>query len=161
MLSNSINIHNTSGGGSVSLPLTAFGDLRTAELSPIFQYTFEYTVDNTELTVNNITNGGTVTQADAMAVVTSSTTTNSTACLRSKQHAKYRAGQGGLSRFTALFTTPVAATEQLVGLAGAAGSSTSFENGYMIGYVGTVFGFHRFVNDVLFTIPLSDRKSVV
>ena len=32
-----------------TLPLSAFGDLRTIELSPQFQGSFEYTVDNTDL----------------------------------------------------------------------------------------------------------------
>jgi len=66
------------GSVPVDLPLTAFGDLRTAELTPQFQGSFEYTVDNTELSTNTVVNGGTVTQADAMCVVTSSTTTAST-----------------------------------------------------------------------------------
>ena len=60
----------SAGSNSISnFPLTAFGDLRTAELHPIFQYSFEYTVTNTQLTTNIVTNGGTVTHADAMAVV--------------------------------------------------------------------------------------------
>ncbi len=39
-------------GTIMSYPLTAFGELSVAESSPIFQYSFEYTVDNTELNVN-------------------------------------------------------------------------------------------------------------
>ncbi len=136
-------------------PLTAFGDLRVAQLSPVFQGTFEYTVDNTELNVNTVANGGTVTQASAMAVVGTSTTTASTALLRSRQHARYRAGLGGLSRFTALFTSPVAATEQYIGLADEVGSSAAFKNGFMVGYDGTTFGFHRFQNDVKTTTALA------
>lgn len=134
------------------LPLTAFGDLRTAELTPVFQGTFEYTVTNTEITTTTITNGGTVTQANAMAVVGTSTTTNSTALLQSNQHAKYRAGLGGVARFTGLFTAPVAATEQYIGIADETGSSAAFMNGYMVGYDGLTFGLHRFSNDVKISI---------
>lgn len=137
-------------------PLTAFGDLRVAQLSPVFQGTFEYTVDNTELNTNTVTNGGTVTQASAMAVVGTSITTASTARLVSKKHAKYRAGLGGLMRFTALFTSPVAGTEQYVGLADEVGSSAAFKNGYMVGYDGTTFGLHRFQNDVKITTALAN-----
>jgi len=36
-----------------NLPLSAFGDLRTAELSPVMQNSFEYTVSNTEISWNN------------------------------------------------------------------------------------------------------------
>lgn len=133
-------------------PLTAFGDLRVAELSPQVQLSFEYTVTNTELNVNTVVAGGTVTQADAMAVITTSTTTGSSAQLRSKAHAKYRAGLGGLARFTALFTTGVAATEQYVGIMDEVGSGAAFKNGLAVGFDGATFGFHRFVNDSKVTV---------
>ncbi len=129
------------------LPLTAFGDLRTAELSPVFQVSFEYTVDNPHLNKNVVVNGGTVTQADAMAVISSSTTTASISCLQSTIQAKYRAGFGGMARFTALFENNIAATEQYVGLVDEEGSSEAFKNGYVFGYDGTTFGIHRFQND--------------
>lgn len=133
-------------------PLTAFGDLRIAELSPQFQGSFEYTVANTDLSTNTVVNGGTVTQASGMAVVTTSTTTASSALFESKQHARYKAGLGGLSRFTALFNSPVALTEQYIGLADETGSSAAFKNGYIVGYDGTTFGFHRFQNDSKITV---------
>lgn len=133
-------------------PLTAFGELLTGQLHPIFQGSFEYTVDNTDLNTNTVVNGGTTTQANAMAVMTTSTTTASSALFQSKQHAKYRAGLGGLSRFTALFTSPIAGTEQFIGIMDESGSSATFKNGYGIGYNGTTFGFHRFSNDTLITV---------
>lgn len=134
------------------LPLTAFGDLRVAELTPVFQYSFEYTVGNTELNTNTVANDGTVTQASAMAVVGTSTTTASTACLQTKRHARYRSGLGGLLRFTGKFTSGVAATEQYLGLADEFGSSAAFKNGYMVGFDGGTFGFHRFQNDAKITV---------
>ena len=151
----------TGGVGSATKdlkpPLTAFGDLRVAELSPIFQYSFEYTVDNTELNINETTNGGTITQANAMAIVSSSTTTGSTAHLESKRQAKYRSGLGGLVRFTALFETGgVAATDQYMGIRDEDGSSVIFKNGFAIGYDGETFGFHRFQNDVQISVDLAD-----
>jgi hypothetical protein len=151
----SINIYPESIDRNITGPVTAFGDLRNAELSPILQTNFDYTVDNTEITTNTITNGGTVTQADAMALVGTSTTTNSTALLMSKQVCKYKSGLGGLLRFTSLFTTPVAATEQYIGLADEEGSTVAFEDGYMIGYNGTNFGLHRFKNDTQTTVAQS------
>ncbi len=137
------------------LTVTAFGDLNVAEMSPIMQYSFEYTVDNTELSTNVVTNGGTVTQANSMAVVGTSTTTNSTACLTSRRHIRYRSGQGGVIRFTALFTAGVAATEQYMGFLDEVGSSAAFKNGYVIGFDGTTFGFHRFSNDSKTSVALS------
>jgi hypothetical protein len=139
-----------------SLPQTAFGELLVGQLSPQFQGSFEYTVNNTDLNTNTVENGGTVTQAAAMAVMTTSTTTASTALFKSKQHAKYRAGFGGLDKFTALFTSPVAGTEQYIGLADEVGSSATFKNGYIIGYDGITFGFHRFQNDTKFITALAD-----
>ena len=133
-------------------PKTAFGELLVGELHPQFQGAFEYTVDNDDLNTNTEVNGGTVTQADGMAVVGSSTTTTSTALFQSKQHAKYRPGLGGVSRFTALFTSPIAGTEQYIGIMDETGSSQAFKNGYGIGYNGTTFGFQRWVNDALVTI---------
>ena len=137
-------------------PKTAFGELLVGQLSPQFQGSFEYTVDNTDLNINTEVSDGTVTQASGMAVLTSSTTTASTALFQSKQHARYRAGLGGVDRFTALFTDPVAATEQYVGLADETGSSAAFKNGYMIGYDGIDFGFHRFQNDTKISISITD-----
>lgn len=135
---------------------TAFGELLVGQLYPQFQGSFEYTVDNTDLNTNTTVNGGTVTQSLAMSVIGSSTTTASTALLTSKQHAKYRAGLGGISRFTALFTAGVTATEQYIGLADEVGSSSAFKNGYMLGFDGVTFGFHRFQNDTKISVNLSD-----
>lgn len=135
---------------------TAFGELLVAQLSPIFQNSFEYTVSNTALNKNTTVNGGTVTQATAMAVVGTSTTTASSAELKSETHAKYRAGMGGVLRFTSLFTSPVAVTEQYVGIMDEAGSSQAFKNGYGVGHNGTTFGFHRWSNDTLTTVAQSD-----
>ncbi|MCK5128158.1 MAG: hypothetical protein KAR42_18020 [candidate division Zixibacteria bacterium] len=131
---------------------TAFGEDVVGQLFPQFQGSFEYTVSNTDLNTNSVANGGTVTQAQAMAVVGTSTTTASTALLQSQQHAKYKPGLGGLLRFTALFTEPVAGTEQLIGIVDGNGGSAAFNNGFVFGYIGTTFGVHRFQNDVLTTV---------
>lgn len=150
------NVH-TSGDGhmAIDVPLTAFGDLRVAELSPIQQISFEYTVTNADIGTVEVTNSGTVTQADAMCVVTTGTTTGSTAEWETTHNAKYRAGLGGLFRGTAMFTQGVAGTEQMLGIADIEGVSASHKNGYGVGYSGTEFGFMRWQNDVLFFTPLS------
>lgn len=140
----------------LSNSLSAFGEPIVAMLHPVIQGTFEYTVDNHDLTKNVVVNDGTVTQALGMAVCTTSTTTGSSACLVSKQHARYHAGFGGRLRCTALFTSPIAGTEQYVGLMDEVGSSEAFKNGYGIGYDGITFGVQRWRNDKLFTIALAD-----
>ena len=143
------------GRVKITGPVTRFGELLVGELHPQFQGSFEYTVSNTDLNTNTKTNGGTITQASAMALVGTSATTASTALLQSKQHARYKSGLGGVIRFTALFTTPVAVTEQYIGIADELGSSAAFKNGYMLGFDGLDFGFHRFQNDVKITIKQS------
>ena len=138
-----------------ALPLTAFGDLRTAEISPVYQISFEYSVTNTEIGKIEVAGSGAVTQADAMVVATTGTTTASDAEWKTTHNVKYKAGMGGLMRFTALFTPGVAGTEQMVGLADEDGSSASHKNGYAVGYNGSVFSFMRWQNDVLFPIAQS------
>lgn len=138
------------------LPLTAFGDLRVAELSPIFQGSFEYTVDNTDLNINTSVNGATMSQASGMGIARTSTTIGSSQLFRTKQHARYKSGQGGLLRFTLLNTPGIAGTEQYIGLSDEIGSSSAFKNGYMLGFDGETFGYHRFQNDIKTTKPLSE-----
>lgn len=138
-----------------NLPETAFGDLRVAELTPQFQGSFEYTVDNTEISSNTVTGGGSVTQSNAMAVIGTSSTTASSALLKSKRHAKYRAGFGGLMRFTALFQNNSASTEQYFGVLDEAGSGAAFKNGLAVGFDGETFGYHRFASDVKYTTDIT------
>ena len=141
---------------SSSLPLTAFDDLRVAELTPIVQYSFEYTVTNTDLGIIEVAGSGAVTQANAMCVVSTGTTTSSTAEWESSRHVKYKSGLGGSNRFTAMFTAGVAGTEQMVGLADTEGASASHVNGFAVGYDGANFAFLRYQNDVLFPIHQTD-----
>jgi len=143
------------GGLQVNLPLSAFGDMRTAELSPVLQVTFDATVTNTEIGTIELAGSGAVSQENSMVKVTSGTTTASTAEWETSKHAKYRAGLGGLMRFTAMFTAGIAGTEQMVGLADTEGSSASHKNGYAVGYDGATFGLLRYSNDVLTTIAQS------
>lgn len=139
-----------------NFPLTAFGDVRVAELSPIFQVSFEFTVTNTEIGTIETTNSGTVAQADAMCCVATGTTTGSAAEWETVNNSKYRPGLGGVARFTALFTEGVAGTEQTVGLEDADGSAETHLNGYAVGYNGTAFSFFRWQNDALFAIAQED-----
>ena len=137
------------------LPLTAFGDMRVAELSPVLQYTFEYTVNNTLLGTVEVLNSGSVSQSDGMCVISTGTTTGSTAEWGSKRHARYKAGLGGLARFTAMFTLGEAGTEQVVGITDTEGVTASRLNGYAVGCDGSTFGFLRYQNDALITVPQS------
>ena len=102
---------------------SATGESSVVEYAPIFNQSFEATVLNTRLNKNNLVNGGTVTQGNAMAILGTSTTTASTAQLESVAPGKYRPGLGGMIRFTVLFSAPVAGTKQLIGIADEKGSA--------------------------------------
>lgn len=152
-------IEKSTGDGNISvenLALTSFGEVLVGQLTPQFQGSFEYTVLNTELNTNTVTNGGTVTQGSAMAVISTSTTTASDAEMKTTTHAKYNAGLGGVVRFTSLFTTGIAETKQMAGLVDEKGSSTPYKNGYMIGFNGVNFNVHIHQNDSMTSIIQSD-----
>lgn len=150
---NPLNVVRRDSKGVEVVQLTsAFGEQTVVELSPQWQQSFEYTVDNTALNENVITNGGTVTQATALAKIGTSITTASEARLKSTHHARYKAGFGGMARFSAMFTTPVAATFQYAGIVDERGAVAEFKNGYAIGFNGTTPTVARFQNDVLFEV---------
>ena len=131
---------------------SAFGEQTTVQLSPQWQQSFEYTVDNTDLNENLVSGSATITQADAMAVVSTGTTTGSESRMRSTHHARYRAGFGGMARFSAKFTSPIAGTFQYAGLGDEHGSTAEFENGLTIGFNGTTATVSRFQDDVMFEV---------
>jgi hypothetical protein len=136
---------------------TAFGETLVGQLHPIFYGSFEYTVDNTTQNINTVQGSGTVGQSQAMAVVGTGTTIGSTALLQSKQHAKYHAGLGGMARFTGLFSEPVVGTEQFIGILGETSSNgTTFSDGFSVGYDGTEFGFYRFQDNTIKSVPQNE-----
>lgn len=145
-----------SNGREVIQLNSAFGESLVAELHPQLQQSFEYTVSNTDLNQVIEVAGGTVTQADAMAVCSTSTTTASSARLKSQHHARYRPGLGGALRFSAIYSTPVAGTKQYVGIVDEVGSTATFLNGYAIGYNGTDFTIARFQNDSIIEVKQND-----
>ena len=118
---------------NIADPKTAFGDLRTAQLSPVVQLTFAYNI-NGEMVTTTENNGGTVTQSDSMAVLSTSTNVAGEAIMRSRGVITYRAGLGILSRFTGMFTNGGAANStQMIGVG-------TNEDGLFFGYDGATFG---------------------
>jgi len=98
---------------NVSNPKTAYDELAVANLTPITQVSFAYNINSDIVSTTEVA-GGTVTQADNMAVLNTSATTGSSAVLESIKKIPYRAGQGHIARFACLFTgTPTVATAYL------------------------------------------------
>ena len=116
----------------ISDPLTAFGDLRNAELTPIIQLVFPYNI-NTELVTISSVDTGSATQSEAMIVLQTGVGAAGSSMMMSRQVVKFHSGQGTLCRFAALFTIGVANSEQLLGLG-------DVDNGFNIGYNGAQFG---------------------
>jgi hypothetical protein len=145
-----VNWESTSIGiNSDTLPLTAFWELSVAEQTPQFQLTFEYTVDNTEI-ITQTKSWWTVTQANAMAVLNTTSTAWRYAMIQSKQHAKYRAWFGWLLKFTWLFDWWASWKEILIWLADELWSTARFKNWFMFGKKTTnEISIFRFQGDTL------------
>ncbi len=114
---------------------SAFGELLIAEPTPAVQLEFPYNI-NTEIVESRENNAGTITQASGMAVIQSGGSNNSAAHMLSKAPLRYGPGQGGLVRFTALFTTGVSGSIQLAGI-GEVG------DGFFFGYNAAAFSILR------------------
>ncbi len=114
--------------------VSAFGEAKVAEITPVVQMQFPYNINAAISKVR--ANGGTVTQSLGHAVMSTGASANQSAILLSVNPVKYNPGQGGIVRFTSLFTTGVVGSTQWVGL-GDAG------DGYFFGYNGADFAIMR------------------
>jgi len=145
-LTRAVLVGRTDGGTYTNVPVTSeghvevaihaprlpFGSIHTEKLRPIFQCDGVYGINTGQ--VNTIKSGtGVATASDSLFEVSTGTTINSQAIIQSRKRLRYRPGEGSVCRFTAVFTSPVANSYQVVGLG-------HFEDGLFVGYVGTQFG---------------------
>lgn len=119
-----------------------------SERTPIASLTFHYGVSNTEKIATTLVNGGTVTGANSMAVISSGTNAAGSAQLESNNAARYVSGTGLVASFSALYSPGVANAQQEAGI----GTMTDF---FGFGYVGTAFGIIWRNNSVQTFIPQS------
>jgi hypothetical protein len=111
-----------------------FGDLRVSDRSDRILEQFQYNINTLTLTKTE-SNGGTVTQANNMCVLTSSTATNGGARLESKHTIRYRPGHSAGAYFTCLWTQPNAtdtATQYIGILSSTDGFFMGFKNGVFV-----------------------------
>ena len=113
----------------------AFGELLVANLTPQVQLTFVYNI-NPKIMSTQVVGSGTVTTANSLLSVSTGTDSNGHGHLESNRILRYGAGQGGLARFTAIFTQGVADSTQIIGI----GDDL---DGFFVGYDGTEFGILR------------------
>ena len=115
--------------------VTSFGEALSAQLTPIIHLEFPYNI-NSRIVTSRVNNGGTITQTDQKAQLSTGASSNASAQMVSVVAVKYYPGEGALIRFSALFGTPAANSIQEIGI----GSST---DGYYFNYAGTSFGICR------------------
>ena len=113
-------------------PRNPFGSIHTERLTPIFQTDAVYGINSGQVTSGSGT-GGSATASNSMFVLQSGTSVGGNAYIQSRKRLRYRAGQGIVGRFTAMFTTGVANSYQVAGF----GHS---EDGVYFGYKGADFG---------------------
>lgn len=140
---------NISGTGNMSVqiqdPLTAFGEVSVANMTPIVQLTFQYKLLN-QTSTGTTTGSGSYTTTNGCLVL-STTSSIGTAYLRSKTPVIYKAGQGICARLTAIYTTGLSNSLQYAGV----GDPT--ENGFFFGYENTTFGIIYINNTIKTFIP--------
>jgi hypothetical protein len=134
-------------GFESNIPLSAFKDIRVAQLTPECGWTFHYTV-NTDIVNVTTTGNGTVTQTTAKGVLQTGNAQNSSAKINSRRFARYIPGMGLLVLMTCIFTIGVSGSSQLIGL----GDNV---NGLFFGYNGDSFGVMRRQNGTDNWIPQS------
>ena len=129
------------------IPITSFGDVRSAELFPVAGWTFNYNI-NSDLVKTTLTGSGTATASNSLALIQTSTASTSSAKIETIRALRYIPGLGGLLRFTALFTTGVANSTQIIGIGDGL-------DGFFFGYNGSSFGILRRQNGTNNWIPQS------
>lgn len=134
----SVNINN---------PITAFGELCIAEQTPMIELTFPYNI-NTDIVTTSITGSGNISNLNRKAKISSGTTSDSLARLKSRTILRYSTGVGMCFRASAIFSNPISTGKQYIGI----GDS---ENGFYFGYTGTTFGIMRRSNSVDYVINKS------
>ena len=123
---------------------SAFGDISITEVTPVVQLEAIYGI-NGEIneyfqTYNgNSGSAGVIPNDGDLFYVDSSNNIGGYGVIRSKRFLRYRPGQGGLSRFTAMFTQGIAGTEQRAGL-------FNQESAFMFGYHDASFGILHSLN---------------
>lgn len=133
----SISPQATSGHAPLFVEVTGnntgvFGDLMTSEITPVIQIDFVYGL-HPQLGSSTIVNAGVVDSSSSRLRLQSGTNPAGSATFMSVNPARYRPGQGNTARFTALWVSSAADSQQIIGMG-------DNGDGYFFGYNGTSFG---------------------
>lgn len=118
------------GGLSSNIPETAFGEVSVAEPAPLFQISAQYGIRDDVLTVNL---GGSTSAENGNFIASTGVGTSNVSAIITAREAQYKAGQGLLARFTAIFTKGEVGSEQQAGF-------INSESAFAFGYQGVDFG---------------------
>jgi len=116
------------GGNNVS----AFGDINTAELTPVIGGDFVYGI-LTAIGATTVANTGIADTNSGRLRLQTGTNAAGASTYSSVKTAKYRQGQGIDAEFTRVYATGVANSQQECGMG-------NLTDGYFFGYVGATFG---------------------
>jgi len=117
-------------------PNASSGEVSIAENTPVAQSDFVANALFPDVYVSQLAGTGAINFVGAMASVETGATAFSFAYLRQRRAVKQRAGQGKMGRISAMFTTPVANSQQIAGMFTPA-------DGFGFGYQDTDFGLFR------------------
>jgi hypothetical protein len=107
-------------------PLLPFGSVHVENLTPIFQSDGVYGINDGQQ-ITFASGSGSVGSTESMLEVSTGTTIYSQGVILGRKRLRYRAGQGVIARFTAMFTAPQPLSYQIAGV----GHS---EDGIYVGY---------------------------
>ena len=130
-IGSTVNVQNT----PLYYQNTAFGERRTGIDTPVVQADFVYDVNDAVFN-KTATGSGTLTELNGLCTVNTTAAASSGYTVETKRKVRYKDGSGVISRFTAIYTTGVAGSMQLVGIGDA-------DNGLFYGYNGATFGILR------------------
>jgi hypothetical protein len=133
---------STTGEGHLEVaihdPILPFGSVHTEKLTPIFQTDAVYGINSGQV-LTTTSGSGAVTGDNNLFTCSTGTTIYSQGVLLGRKRLRYRAGQGVVGRFTALYSTPVANSYQIAGF-GTASDGVYFGYGNTNDLSDTRFG---------------------
>ena len=124
---------------AIHSPRLPFGSIHTESLTPIFQTDAVYGINSGQIQPVTISGSGSAAAANNLFTCSTGTTIYSQAIILGRKRLRYRAGQGVVGRFTALYSAPAANSYIIAGF-GTASDGVYFGYGNTSNLTDTSFG---------------------
>lgn len=131
--------------------ISAFGEELVSQIMPVAAWRFDYGVNTRFISTTGTMSGGYVSGTFSQAQLNTSANVSGTAQVSTIRPVRYLPGFGGLARFTAVFNTGTANSEQMIGLI-----SVHLIDGFAFGYDGVNFGVLHIKSGVKRWIPQTE-----